>query len=301
MSNQNKRIQKKHLDRQAVVYIRQSTTKQLRENKESTRLQLGLCKKAMELGWPKPIVIDEDLGVSASGYAFRPGFQKLLTHVSLKKVGTIFCFDASRLSRNSKDWAQLMELCGYFGTLIADFDNLYDLSQYDDRLIFGIKGTLAASELTMLRQRMLIGRRAKAERGELKMQFPAGYCYDLAKKIVFDPNERVQQAIRLMFSKFEQIGSIRQLIKWYRDEKRQFPIREFKNGAWTQVWKIPKYTTLRNLLKHACYTGAYVWGKTETEIEYQDGQLVKKVKCLKKSNWKAIRSMGFFSSLYHGL
>lgn len=192
--NNDQRICAEHLSRSALIYVRQSSPSQVRGNPESTRVQLGLCEKAVALGWRKPRVIDEDLGLSASGYVDRPGFQELLTRVAMREVGIILCLDASRLSRNSKDWAHLFELCSYFATLIADLEQVYDLGQPNDRLLMGIKGTVSEMELTVLRARLQSGTETKAARGELKINLPIGYVYDACDKIVVDPDERVQRA-----------------------------------------------------------------------------------------------------------
>jgi DNA invertase Pin-like site-specific DNA recombinase len=160
------RIRAEHLRRAAVVYVRQSSPGQVRHHTESTRVQLGLRERARAWGWSEPTVITDDLGVSATGYAERPGFQRLVAEVSLLKVGIILCFEASRLSRNSKDWAQLFELCGHVKTLVADLDQIYDLAIANDRLLLGIKGTVSEYELALLRQRSREATEAKAHRGE---------------------------------------------------------------------------------------------------------------------------------------
>ena len=159
------RIGKRHLDRSAVVYVRQSDPRQVRENIESTLLQRGLRERAIEMGWTMPKVVEEDLGITASGFAERPGFQWMLTQVTLRKVGIIFCIEASRLSRNSPDWAHLFELCGYFDTLIADVQQIYDVSIPNDRLVLQIKGTVAELELSSMKARLRAGLEAKAARG----------------------------------------------------------------------------------------------------------------------------------------
>jgi len=195
------RIAKRHLERPAIVYVRQSDPQQVRVHTESTRLQRGLREKAIALGWPNPTVIDEDLGVTATGFAERRGFQWMLTKVTMRRAGIILCMDASRLSRNSKDWAHLFEMCGYFDTLVADLQQVYDISIPNDRLILQIKGTVAELELSSMRTRLRAGLEAKAARGELRVLLPPGYVYDCNDQIVMDPDERVQQAIRGMFEK----------------------------------------------------------------------------------------------------
>ena len=170
----NERIRRDHLEREAVVYVRQSSAGQVRNHTESTRLQMGLGDRARAMGWPRPRVICDDLGVSAGGFSERAGFQQLVTDVSLQHVGIILCFEASRLSRNSRDWAQLFEICGHLNTLVADLDQVYDLSIANDRLLLGIKGSVSEYELALLRQRSAEAIEAKAKRGELKFELPAG-------------------------------------------------------------------------------------------------------------------------------
>ena len=222
------RITKEHRKRLAFVYIRQSSPHQVRHNTESTRLQFNLRQQAVELGWAEAIVIDDDLGVSAAGYTERIGFQRMLTEVTLRNVGIILCLDASRLSRNSKDWAHLFELCAFFDTLVADLEQVYNLSMPNDRLVLGIKGTVAEMELSIIRTRLRTGLEAKAARGELKFILPQGYTHDYDGQIVKDPNRRVQEAIQYMFERFEQANSLRQLALWYRDSQTLFPVRKIR-------------------------------------------------------------------------
>lgn len=270
------RITDEHRTRLAMVYVRQSSPDQVRSHVESRRVQIGLRERAIAYGWSQPIVIDEDLGVSAGGFAHRPGFQQLLGRIALREVGIIFCIDASRLSRNSKDWAHLFELCGYFDTLIADLEQVYDLKRPNDRLVMGIKGTLSEMELTILRTRLRTGFQAKAARGELKINLPAGYIYDLSDRIVFDPDQRIQAAIRMMFDQFDRCTSVRQLAMWYHDTNTLFPVRVPRKHAPTN-WEIPTAKTLHKLLVHPIYAGAYVHGRRITRVEYANGKLIKRV------------------------
>ena len=271
------RITAGHRARLAVVYVRQSTEMQVRSHTESTRIQIGLREKAIDLGWLQPLLIDDDLGLSAAGFSDRPGFRELTTRITQKEVGIVLCQDASRLSRNSKDWAQLFELCGFFGTLIADLDQIYDIAWPNDRLILGFKGMVSESELLTIRIRMRTATEAKAARGELRTLLPPGYVYDLDHHIIFDSDQRVQAAIHELFDQFDRCTSVRQLALWYRDHQTVFPTR--KQGAgWPITWKVPIAGTLGRLLVHPIYAGAYVWGRRSTEIEYKDGRLVKRVK-----------------------
>ena len=271
------RVTAEHRLRTALVYVRQSSEKQVQTNVESTRIQMGLREKAITLGWSQPVVIDDDLGISAAGYADRPGFRDLITRVTMRQAGIILCFDASRLSRNSTDWAQLFELCSHFDTLIADLDQVYDLKQPNDRLVLGIKGTISEMELVMIRNRLRGGMEAKAARGELRVPLPAGYVHDEQDGIIIDPDLRVQSAILQMFDQFDRVTSIRQLAMWYRDTGTRFPV---KKNSWKSEtgWQVPTAQTLKKLVVHPIYAGAYVWGRRTTGVDYVDGRLVKRVK-----------------------
>ena len=276
MNGNDERITPQHLSRSACVYIRQSTSAQVRTRTESARVQLGLRDKAIEWGWPKPTIVDGDLGVSAGGYSERPGFQQLLMTITMRDVGIVLCLDASRLSRNSKDWANLFELCGYFNTLIADLDQVYDLSRPNDRLLIGIKGTMSEMETGLLRVRMRAGKEAKAARGALRIPVPPGYVYDHAGDIVKDPDQRVQAAIDLLFEQFDRSSSIRQLAMWYRATKTRFPVRRRLQGDHTSWEILPSGAYVGELLVNPCYTGAYVHGRSSTSVEYVEGKLVKR-------------------------
>jgi len=270
------RITAKHLARDAIIYVRQSSSEQVVTNTESTRLQRELREKAILLGWNNPVIIDDDLGISAAGYSERPGFQSLLASVATRKVGIIFCLEASRLSRNSMDWAHLFELCSFFDTLIADPEQIYDLSLPNDRLVMGIKGTVSEMELSILKTRLQAGVQAKAQRGELRIKLPPGYKYDSSDKIDLDPDVRIQQALRQMFQQFKICTSIRQLAMWYRDTKTLFPIANLRMDM-PPTWRIPTSDTLRKLLVHPIYAGAYVYGRRHYYVDYVDGQLRKRI------------------------
>ena len=279
------RIAKHHLERTAIVYVRQSDSYQVRENIESTMLQRGLRQKAIEMGWSMPRLVEDDLGISASGFAERPGFQWMLTQVTLRKVGIIFCIEASRLSRNSSDWAHLFELCGYFDTLVADTQQIYDVSIPNDRLVLQIKGTVAELELSSLKTRLRAGIEAKAARGELRIILPPGYVYDATDQIVMDPDKRVQQAIRSMFEQFRQATSVRQLALGYRHTQTLFPVRKPRRREQLE-WALPNRAMLHKLLSHPLYAGAYVHGRTQTYVDYMDGKLVKRTKTKPQDQWK---------------
>jgi DNA invertase Pin-like site-specific DNA recombinase len=210
----SEKILSRHLQRLAVVYVRQSTVRQVMDHRESTHLQYGLANRAVALGWPQQrvLVIDEDLGKSGSSAEGREGFARLVAEVGLDNVGLILGVEMSRLARSSKDWHQLLEICTLFSTLIADLDGIYDPSQYNDRLLLGLKGTMSEAELHVLKQRLHQGKLGKARRGELTFALPIGYLRRPSGEIVFDPDEQVQQIVRLVFRKFEELGTLHALL-----------------------------------------------------------------------------------------
>src|SRR6201988_2729709 len=199
------------LGRSAVVYVRQSTMGQVAEHTESQRRQYALAESARSLGFASVTVIDDDLGRSGSGLVERPGFQKLVASVCSGLIGAVFCIEASRLARNGRDWHHLIDLCALVGTLVVDPDGTYDPRLVNDRLLLGLKGTMSEYELSLLRQRGIASRDSKAERGEFQFMLPPGFCWNEAGKIEIDPDEHVAETIRLVFTKFRELGSARQV------------------------------------------------------------------------------------------
>src|SRR5499425_1209359 len=196
------KIKPEQLARKAIVYLRQSSEKQVRYNLESQRLQYEVADRIRSLGWRDVEIIDRDLGSSAGmAAARREGFERVLSLVALGEVGIVGSREVSRLSRTDKDWCRLLEVCQIFGTLIADEQQIYDLSYLDDQLVLGIKGTLSVVELKVLRQRMLAGQESKARRGELFKRLPIGYARDPVGKVVFHPDRRVCEAVELVFAR----------------------------------------------------------------------------------------------------
>jgi DNA invertase Pin-like site-specific DNA recombinase len=271
------KITESHLNRRAIVYLRQSSLKQVQQNKESQRLQYALAETARAWGWNEVEVIDTDLGSSASlGAAIREGFEKVIGRVAMGEAGIIFNREASRLSRTDKDWCRLLEVCGVFATLISDGEQVYDLNDSDDQLILGVKGTLSVYELRILRKRLVEGMQEKAARGEYKRQLPPGYLWDEAGKIVKDPDQRVQEAVRLVFAKFREIRSIRQTFLWFHSEKIELPVIKDRGGLKHLVWQLPRSGTLTRMLQNPVYAGVYVWGRQTTGLNYVDGRIVKR-------------------------
>ncbi len=268
----NPKITPEHLRRGAVVYVRQSTLGQVLEHTESQRRQYALADTARALGFATVTTIDDDLGRSGSGTVDRPGFQRLVAGVCGAAVGAVFCLEASRLARNGRDWHHLIDLCALVGTLIIDPDGVYEPRLINDRLLLGLKGTMSEYELSLLRQRGLAARDAKAQRGELRFLLPPGYCWDELGRIVFDPDARVVEAIRLVFRKFHELGSARQVLLWATQSAVQLPvIRQAARGA-TIAWRSPAYHTVLQVLLNPVYAGAYVFGRKGGRTRIVDGR-----------------------------
>jgi DNA invertase Pin-like site-specific DNA recombinase len=265
------KIGARHCERQAVVYVRQSTMRQVEQNRESTRLQYGLADRACRLGWRQEqiLVIDDDLGRSAASALDRPGFQRLVAEVGLGHVGLVLGIEVSRLARSCRDWHQLLEMCALFDTLIGDADGIYDPSTYNDRLLLGLKGTMSEAELHILKARMHEGRRAKAARGELVLGLPRGYVLKPSGEVALDPDEGVQQVIRLVFAVFERRRSVSGVLRYLVDHDIQLPdrIRTGPNKGDIR-WNRPSRATLSDMLRHPAYAGAYVYGR-----RHHDGRL----------------------------
>ena len=260
-----------HLAREAVVYIRQSTQDQLRHNHESRRRQYGLADRARGLGWDEPVVIDEDLGRSGGGTS-RPGFDRLLVAICEGRVGIVLSLEASRLARNGRDWHTLLEFCALVGCLLGDEDGLYDPRLPNDRLLLGMKGTLSEMELSTLRQRSLEALRLKASRGELLLSVAVGYVKVRCDRIAKDPDRRVREAIDLVFRKFAEFRSIRQVHLWLRREEVLLPAVRIVGEERRIVWKPPVYGTVHKLMTNPVYAGAYAFGRTESRVTVENGR-----------------------------
>ncbi|WP_322756795.1 recombinase family protein [Frankia sp. Cas3] len=257
-----------HHDRLAVVYVRQSSKQQVLDHGESTRLQYGLVERAVALGWSRArlLVIDEDLGRSAAGAGDRPGFQRLVTEITMGHVGLVLGIEMSRLARAGRDWHQLIELCGLSRTLLGDTDGVYDPNEYNDRLLLGLKGTMSEVELHLLKQRMASGRLAKAARGELAVPLPAGYVRRPSGEVVVDPDEQVQAVIRLVFGLFEQLGTVHAVLRFLTEHQMQIGMRERAGPARGEVvWRRPHQTGIGNMLRNPAYAGIYAYGRTRVD------------------------------------
>jgi DNA invertase Pin-like site-specific DNA recombinase len=261
------KITSAHLERDAYLYIRQSTPRQVVENVESTRRQYALRDRAVAHGWPleRVLVIDCDLGKSAAHYQGfgRDGFQQLVSEVALGKAGMVMGLEVSRLARNSADWHRLIELCAIAGTLILDEDGLYDPAAFNDRLLLGLKGELSQAELHFLKARMRGGVLNKARRGELEMGPPVGLIYLPDGRIVLDPDQEVQSAIRMIFQTFERTGSAMQTVRFFRDQGLRLP-RRIRGGTnkGDLLWAEPVHSRILQILHNPRYAGAFAYGRT---------------------------------------
>ena len=265
------KITTEHLSRSAYLYIRQSTADQLTQNQESQRRQYGLADRARQLGWTAVEVIDDDLGRSGGGTA-RPGFERLLAAICEARVGAVLAIEASRLARNGRDWHTLIEFCGLVGTLIVDEDGIYDPRHPNDRLLLGMKGTMSELELSLFRQRSQEALKQKARRGALILGVAAGYVRVGRDRIEKNPDQRVQEALQLVFAKFPEFHSIRQVHIWLRDEGIELPAKSRDGEARGVVWRLPAYNVVHNILTNPIYAGAYAFGRTTSKVSVERGR-----------------------------
>jgi DNA invertase Pin-like site-specific DNA recombinase len=261
-----------HLGRIAVVYIRQSTMAQVLGNLESQRRQYDLARAAKGAGFVSVTVIDDDLGRSGSGSMQRPGFERLVALVCSGDVGAVYCIEASRLARNGRDWHHLIDLCALAGALVVDPDGAYDPRLVNDRLLLGLKGTMSEYELSLMRQRGLAARDAKARRGEHQFMLPPGFCWSEAGKIEIDPDEHVADTIRLVFTKFHELGSARQVFLWLRAADIKMPVVLRNVDVYKLVWKAPAYHSVMQILHRPLYAGAYAFGRRAQRTRIVDGR-----------------------------
>ncbi|HME28010.1 MAG TPA: recombinase family protein [Acetobacteraceae bacterium] len=262
------KIHRRHQERTAMVYIRQSTVQQVERHQESTRLQYALVDRALHFGWDRPsiVVVDDDLGRSGASIEGRPGFQRLVAEVGLGRVGMVLGVEMSRLARSCRDWHQLLEICALFDTLIADADGVYDPANFNDRLLLGLKGTMSEAELHILKARMLEGKRAKARRGELGKLVPMGYMLRPSGEVVLDPDEQAQATIRLVFDLFDRFRTVGKVMRYLVDHDIQMPVRVHSGTRKGELeWHRVNRVSLHNLFSNPIYAGAYVYGRRPTD------------------------------------
>jgi DNA invertase Pin-like site-specific DNA recombinase len=258
----------RHLDRLAVVYVRQSTMQQVLDHQESTRLPYGLVQRAVAWGWSETRVlgINEDVGQAGTTAEGRQGFQCLVAEVGLDHVGLVVGVAMSRVARSSKDWHQRLETCALFGTLIADLDGIDDPSHDNDRLLLGLKGTISETELHLLKQRMDQGKRNKARRGERRFALPIGYIWDSGGEMAFDPDAQVQHVVRLIFRKFDELGTLHALVRDLVQQGIELGVRRREGPAEGALeWRCPKRSTVQAFLKNPIDAGAYAYGRRRVD------------------------------------
>src|SRR3954452_7744222 len=282
----HQKVNAEHLKRNAYLYVRQSTLRQVFENTESTKRQYGLRQHAIALGWPgeRIIVIDSDLGQSGASAVDREGFQQLVTEVGLGKAGIVLGLEVSRLARNSTDWHRLLEICALTDTLILDEDGVYDPSHFNDRLLLGLKGTMSEAELHVLRARLQGGILNKARRGELFMRPPIGFAYDALDRLILDPDQQIQHTIRMLFDTFQRTGSAMATVREFRNSGVLFPRRIHSGpGKGGVIWGKLEHSHVLRVLHNPRYAGVFVYGRSRVRKNV-DGDCI--VQHLPREEWR---------------
>ena len=282
----SEKIAPQHIARRAILYVRQSSAQQLVNNEESRRLQYAMRQRLHALGWKDVEVIDEDLGKSAAGFVTRRGFQRLMAEVSLGLVGVVAAREVSRFARNSREWQQLIEICRVVDTLLVDHEAVYAPRSSNDRLLLGLKGSLNEYELDLLRLRGLEARREKASRGDLLAGVPIGYCISDESRLSKTPDLRVRQMVELVFAKFFELGSARQVMLWLLDSKMQVPVTRDRRGA--VQWIDPTADYVTRLVTNPAYAGAYAYGRTRQRSRVVDGQLRTTSGRVRRGQWSVL-------------
>ncbi|MDO8542345.1 MAG: recombinase family protein [Opitutaceae bacterium] len=285
--NAESKVTSEHLKRAAYLYVRQSSLHQVLENTESTERQYALRRRAIALGWSdeQVVVIDHDQGQSGASAADREGFQRLVAEVGLGKAGIVMGLEVSRLARNCADWHRLLEICALSSTLILDEDGLYEPSHYNDRLLLGLKGTMSEAELHVLRARLVGGVLNKAQRGELKIPLPVGLIYTEEDRVELDPDQQVQQSLRMLFATFERTGAAWATVQSFHREGLKFP-RRAQAGSGEIVWRELGYQIALATLHNPRYAGAFCFGRSRVS-KTADGRV--HIRHLPRDQWRFIR------------
>jgi excisionase family DNA binding protein len=286
------KVQASHLERGAVVYVRQSTFVQVERNRESTARQYDLAVRAQELGWREEqvVVIDEDQGRSGATGEGRSGFARVMSEVALGRVGIVLAIEASRLARNNADWQRLIWFCSLTDTLLGDQDGLYDPSHLDDRMVLGLKGTISELEWHTIRKRLREAALNKARRGELRVTLPAGYEWqEESNEIELTPDRRVSDALRLVFDKFDELGSTRQVAVWLRENHIELPRRDVRQPRGPIRWIEANRSAVYDILTHPAHAGAYAHGRRRTVRQIDaDGTVRTRAVELPREEWSVL-------------
>jgi DNA invertase Pin-like site-specific DNA recombinase len=281
----SEKIKLHHLERKAILYIRQSSAYQVSNNIESQKLQYAMQERLRQLGWRDIDIVDDDLGRSAAGTVTRAGFERMVAEVCLGQVGAVAAREVSRFARNSREWQRLVEVCRVVDTLLVDQEMIYTPRQSNDRLLLGLKGSLNEYELDLLRQRSVEARREKARRGELIVAAPAGYIKTEDQRLEKDPDRRVQEAVQLVLAKFMELGTARQVLLWLLEHGLRLPVA---NARGEVHWTRPAYSTVHQILSNPVYAGAYAYGKTEQTVRYENGEPRRSSRRKEKQHWWAL-------------